>query len=369
MSSLTKALSPITVNLEDLLLDPNNPRFAEFGGDYDEIQETRFADKRVQDNAIKKMRSPIFSVSELRDTIKTIGFLPMDRIVVRKWKNNQDKIKYIVIEGNRRVTALKWLIDLEKDGKEEFNKETIKNFTNIECLLLDRSNTNAVATLILPGLRHVSGIKEWGAYQKAKAVSALRKTGLSPQEAAQSLGLSTIAANKAYRCFLALENMKEDEEFGEFAQPNMYSYFEEIFKKPHVKNWLSWSDDKGLFEEANKLREFYSWMVPPVGDDTGPHKLPMAISVRELAQIIDDESALGVFRSHDGTLVHALARYKVDHPQDWYPTITAAVQALKSLTPDMLRNMNDEVLKCLQDLEKQIVQSLEDKRKLSDKAL
>src|ERR1019366_7501037 len=36
--------------------------------------------------------------------------------------------------------------------------------------------------------------KEWGAYQKAKAVFELRESGLTAQAAAQSLGLNTRAA-------------------------------------------------------------------------------------------------------------------------------------------------------------------------------
>ncbi|MDD5271771.1 MAG: ParB/Srx family N-terminal domain-containing protein [Methylovulum sp.] len=73
------------------------------------------------------MKDPVFGINELRDTIKTLGFLPMDRIVVRKWKGMPEK--YVVIEGNRRVTALKWLIALNDTGKETFTERQIANFT------------------------------------------------------------------------------------------------------------------------------------------------------------------------------------------------------------------------------------------------
>lgn len=367
MDNLASTLTPIKVRLDDLLLDPNNPRFSELGEGYDEVQESRYADEKVQQIAFDKMRSKTFNVAELRDTIRTIGFLPMDRIVVREWNAKDGATKYVVIEGNRRVTALKWLIQLDEAGKETFDQSTRENFTNLECLLLNQAIAPEAAVLILPGLRHVSGIKEWGPYQKAKAVFALRQTGLSPQEAAQSLGLSTRAANNSYRCFLALENLKEDEEFGEYAQPNMYSYFEEVFKKPAVKSWLDWSDEEESFEDDENLREFYTWMIGPSDDDddAGPHKLPEAKSVRDLAQVIEDENALAVLRSHDGTLSRALARYEQDHPEDWYPKITAAASALKSLTPDMLRSMDEPTLECLIALKEQIEQSLEDRDKLS----
>lgn len=364
MDNLAKTLKPITVNLDQLLLDPNNPRFSELGEGYSDVQEGRYADPKVQQSAYDKMRSKTFNVAELRDTIKTIGFLQMDRIVVRNWDGEADEKKYVVIEGNRRITALKWLMQLHEVGKETFEEEDLNNFTKIDCLLLDREIAPDAAHLILPGLRHVSGIKEWGPYQKAKAVFALRETGLSPQEAAQSLGLSTRAANNSYRCFVALENLKDDDEFGEFAQPNMYSYFEEVFKKPQVKNWLQWADDAEEFENSENLREFYTWMVGPTDGEDEPHKLPEAKSVRDLAQIIDDDNALAVLRTNEGTLARAIARYEQDHPEDWYPKITAATAALGTLTPAMLKAMDDVTLKSLLDLRDQITESLDDRDKL-----
>lgn len=365
MSSLPSLLSPIRLNLSDLLLDPNNPRFSELGEELNPVPEGRFADDKVQSNALEKMKNPMFDVAELRDTIKTIGFLPMDRIVVRRWKGEASdrSPKYVVIEGNRRVTALKWLMNLHEIGKETFSEEQLKNFTEFECLLLNDELAPPSANLILPGLRHVSGIKEWGAYQKAKAVHALRKGGMSPQEAAQSLGLSTRAANSAYRCFLALEQMKGDEEYGEFAQPKMYSYFEEIFKRTNLRSWLNWSDDEERFCAEDRLKEFYSWMVPQ-GEDQQPPKLPESKSVRDLSQILADENALNILRSPEGTLSRALARYEIDHPEDWYPKVLTATAAIKSLTPDMLRSMDDSTLRSLKELDERILQALRDRESL-----
>lgn len=363
--NLPSLLSPLSLKLSDLLLDPNNPRFSELGEELNPVPEGRFADDKVQVNTLEKMKNPLFDVAELRDTIKTIGFLPMDRIVVRKWKgqNSDGRPRYVVIEGNRRVTALKWLVDLHEIGKETFSEEQLDNFSRMECLLLNDELAPVSANLILPGLRHVSGIKEWGAYQKAKAVHALRKSGMSSQEAAQSLGLSTKAANSAYRCFLALEQMKSDEEFGEFAEPRMYTYFDEVFKRVNLKNWLGWNDEQEQFCAEERVREFYSWMVPQ-GEDNAVPKLPESKSVRDLSQIISDENALNVLRLPDGTLSRALARFEVDHPEDWYPKVIAAITAIKSLTPDMLREMDEGTRKSLEELYQRIDRAFRDRESL-----
>jgi hypothetical protein len=359
MLELASVLAPKSINLENLLLDPNNPRFSELGEEINLIPELRFNDEKVQSNTFAKMKDPLFGVGELRDTVKTLGFLPMDRIVVRKWKGATEK--YVVIEGNRRVTSLKWLINLHETGKETFSPQQIENFTNIECLLLNDDVAPEMAHLILPGLRHISGIKEWGPYQKAKLIVALRNSGMSPQEAAQSIGLHIRPANRAYRCFMALEQMKMDEEYGEFATPKLYSYFDEALNKAPIKKWLSWNDSSNQFENNERLSEFYSWIVPTEENDV---KLPETSSVRELGKIIDVEHAMQTFRSPNGTLVRALAKYEVDHPEEWSPKISAANLALKSLSANKLRTMDEVACKAIEELSETIRQVLKDREAL-----
>lgn len=363
MEHLAKFLTPKTLKLSDLLLEPNNPRFSELREDYATVSESRYADDKVQQIANSKMRNAIFNVAELRDTIKTIGFLPMDRIVVREWDGLNGVNKFVVIEGNRRVTALKWLLQLHDEGKENLDADFLASLDNIEALLLDKTKAPESAQLILPGLRHVSGVKEWGPYQKAKAVFHLRQTGLSPQDSAQSLGLSTRAANQSYRCFLALENMANDEEYEERVTPDMYSYFEEVFKRPVVRDWLEWDDTCEKFKNSTNLSDFYSWIARPEEGESA-QKLPEAKSVRELAQFINDDAAMNVFRSDAGTLARALAKFEVDHPADWFPRIAEAKAALKGLTPDILRSLDEEAIKAIVGLQSQISSTLSDREKL-----
>lgn len=366
MASLSKLLKPINIRLEELLLDPNNPRFAELGQKLDAVPESRFNEPKVQQQTYERMKTPRFDVSELRDTIKNLGFLPMDRIVVRRWKGESQSPMYVVVEGNRRIAALKWLTELQDSGRETFTSDQLENFTELEVLLLDDENAPDNSRLILPGLRHVSGIKEWGPYQKARAVHALRESGMSSQEAAQSIGLSTRAANQLWRSFLALEQMREDEEYGEFAEPGLYSYFEEVFKRGNIRDWLAWSDDERKFTNLERLHEFYGWMVgePNEAGEVGEKKLPEAKSVRVLGEIIEDPGAMMVLRSASGTLIRAKARFESEHPQEWVPTVSSAENILASLSPDTLRKLEGQELTILERLRARVDQVLEDRKRL-----
>jgi hypothetical protein len=371
MPSIPELLTEIEMELQQILLDPNNPRFSELGQHLDAVPEHRFAEPRVQTQAYDRMKSGRFDVAELRDTIKNLGFLPMDRIVVRRWlgQGDMEAPLYVVIEGNRRVTALKWLVELHETGRETFSEEQRQNFTRLKVLLLDHTRAPDRIRWILPGLRHVSGIKEWGPYQKARAVFELRDAGTSPQEAAQSLGLSTRAANQLWRSYLALNQMREDEEYGEHAEPNRYSYFEEVFKRPAVKDWLQWSDDERRFLNLNGTREFYSWMVGEVsdeGEEAGTPKFSEAKSVRDLGTIINDPAAMAVFRAPGGSLTRAMARFEADRPQEWMPAVANAETVLAALSADSIRNMAGDELAAVKSLADRIARLMQDHERLAE---
>lgn len=363
-------LKPKKVKLDEILIDPNNPRFSELGQEIDLIPEERFGEEGVQNDALNKMKSTgKFEVAELRDTIKTLGFLPMDRIVIRPWKSKKSTaIKYVVLEGNRRITALKWLMELHKTGKEELSINQQNNFTEIEALLLDDTTAPDAVRWIIPGLRHVSGIKEWGAYQKAKAVFSIRKLGRSTQDTAQSLGLSVREANRLWRAYLALEQMKSDEEYGDYVDAGLYSYFEEIFKRPKLREWLKWDDEAQKFTNAVNLREIYGWIVGEPNDDgeLGQKKLPEAKSIRVLDQIIDDAVSMAVLKSENGTLTKALARYETEHPDEWLPLIRNAENVLATMSADTLKKLTAQELESLEKLRKRIETIIADRKKLTE---
>ncbi|MDI6771632.1 MAG: hypothetical protein QME77_03490 [bacterium] len=371
MPTLHDLLSPIDIDLDQLLLDPNNPRFAELGDNDEPVPELRIAEERVQRDTFDRMKSKRFDVTELRDTIKAVGYLPMDRIVVKSWAGNREgaRPKYVVVEGNRRVAALRWLKELHDTGRETLTEEQLRNFTHLPALLLDHERAPETIGWILPGLRHVSGVKEWGPYQRARAVHILREAGNSPQEVAQSLGLPTRAANQLWRSYLALEQMRSDEEFGEEADPRMYSYFEEIMRRPNVRDWFAWSDAERGFTNHSRTRELYAWMVGEPREGEGEEgrsdpKLPEAKSIRELSRFIEDEGAMAIFRSPDGSLTRAVGRFEAEHQPAWQGAVASAQTTLAAVPPDALRSMSELDISLLSDLRARIDQVLNDRARL-----
>lgn len=107
-------------NLKNLFLDPNNYRFVD-NENYKKIDEKDLLDINIQ----KRTRNFIEgnkreNIKDLIASFKANGFLDVDVIQVRDLGNNQ----YLVLEGNRRVTALK---ALQEDYEKGFRHWKFKS--------------------------------------------------------------------------------------------------------------------------------------------------------------------------------------------------------------------------------------------------
>lgn len=173
-------LDSIVVKIGALMLDPNNPRLvttinlAEVVLDKDaESRQTDILAKfteNVNGTGDEDASDEFFGIKDLMDSMRTIGYVPIDRIVVRKL----DDEKYLVIEGNRRVSAIKRLMDQYENGLPE-NKRDLDNvvdtFKELEVLELVTTGLTAEEVEkrinIILGLRHYGSLLGWEPLPKA----------------------------------------------------------------------------------------------------------------------------------------------------------------------------------------------------------
>ncbi len=151
------------VDINDLLLDPNNPRFSKHQDEITPLE--KFEDESVQEDAYKRMTDPKnnFEVDVLMAAIKTDGFIHVDKIFIRKINK-----KYLVIEGNRRITAIKKLLKNHKnhvkgyEAEDGVDAELLKQITKLPCVLIDVDGPEAEEQVQkILGLRHHGSILPW----------------------------------------------------------------------------------------------------------------------------------------------------------------------------------------------------------------
>ncbi len=175
-------LKEIKVSIDDLLLDPNNPRFKKDLTESIHVKDDSISDsqkevlKNFSTNPSSDDENDVTNISDLYESMRTIGFVPIDRIVVR---SIQGSSQYLVIEGNRRISTIKTMLhDYERrvgvfdKSKEREKYEAIKDsFDNIVCMYLETKGVPEEEVRhkisIILGLRHHGSLLEWEALPKA----------------------------------------------------------------------------------------------------------------------------------------------------------------------------------------------------------
>ena len=139
------ALQPIDIPLEKILVDPNNPRFV--GHDWQTVPDDELDQEHHQEQARSKLLRE-FGADKLRANMELNGYLPIDRIIVRKLKDDL----YVVLEGNRRIAAAKTIGKLSSSG-EKIHEEVLNSLKLIPTLLY--TGSDASAAWLFQGLRHI----------------------------------------------------------------------------------------------------------------------------------------------------------------------------------------------------------------------
>lgn len=337
-----------TVSLGQLFLDPNNLRFTNFEGAGKKVPAERIKEEGVQKATLDKLKGDEFQVKSLRDSIIEVGFLPLDRIVVSKINENS----FLVIEGNRRVAALKWIEEMIKEGLVD--KAVEQTFQNLPVsIILPECDTES-NRLKIQGIRHISEIRPWGTYQKALLIkSMIEGEKLSSQDVANAIGYRTQEVNRIYRAFKLLEQMQDDADYGEYAKPDLISYFYEAVGRTPLKNFLGYNQDTYEFEKEENFKLFYKWIIKDP-DNGNTQKIPSANNVRDLTKIIENADALGSFKEDATTLEGALAVAIKYSSFDWRKEINQAIEAIKKLPIDELENLEEEDIQILSSLKEMI---------------
>jgi hypothetical protein len=346
------------VTPSQLLLDPNNYRFHDLPG-YRRVTRARYAEQGVQDRALQFLKdTAAFEFNALRDSIVSNGFVPFEQIVVEFYSNEGGDPKYLVVEGNRRLAAIKTLLTDATGGALDLKEETfssIKSFSVIELIGTDEERLTYQKTLM--AIRHVAGIREWGPYQQARLVVEMFENEQNTFGAvAQRIGITAREVGRRYRASKALEQMEKDDEFGEYAEPRLYSFFHEAVSQPKVREWLAFSDQTYTAENHEARRVFYELLSPSeINGIKRPPKLQNASQqVRQLKDIVDKPVPLKILSDPEKPFDDAVRAAEDETPQDETGVLEhflgVALQALRQPSIDAWLSPNERAKQIWEEL-------------------
>jgi len=159
------------------------------------------------------------AVDEIVDSVSANGFFREEPLIVfpkDTRKCNPEEDIFVVVEGNRRLAAVRLLLDkalsrkIEADAIPEIKPELRKDIETLPVGIYPKRE-DVWAYL---GFRHINGPKPWDALGKAQFVARIYEDqGLSLDQIAQQIGDRNATVKRLYRGFTLLRQAEKQASF------------------------------------------------------------------------------------------------------------------------------------------------------------
>ena len=279
------------IPVSELRFDCRNPRLAEYG-----ITE------RTKEDEIISILWDAMDVQELVQSIVASGYFEQEPLIVTKEKRN-----LIVIEGNRRLAAVKVILDSDIAKIVGYGKRHRKSILDPlrELPVVVSSRKQSWRYL---GFKHVNGPAKWGSYAKAKYIAEIhREYGMSLEDIAEQIGDRHKIVQRLYRGLRILEQAEEEKVFNRDDRYRTRFSFSHLYtglEYEGISDFLSLESDNAEAlvpaNEMDRLHELCLWLYgskreqrPPVVEKQNPN-------LRELDQVLRKPEALAALRGGAG---------------------------------------------------------------------
>ena len=302
--------TPMLVEVEELRLDPRNPRLPEQLNGASQEDLLRY----LHENG---------ALDELATSFVDNGFFAHEPLIVSR--PDSDGI-HDVLEGNRRLATLAIL--LQMDAAEnlgvafsldpEPTPVELDRLRRVPCFVVARKDD--VHRFL--GFRHIGGIKTWSAEAKARYLlgEVLRTHELKPTKNAftlvgRSVGSNAQGIRNPYIAISIL--MKAREEFGfniDFIQHNRFGVWNRAMNSPELRDYIGFGDARTFEEVAAALNRLREKELREVLGDMTPKDSKRAVlgdsrDVTIYAQVLQNDQAHSVLREYEDL---SLARQVVE---------------------------------------------------------
>ncbi|MGM0636555.1 MAG: hypothetical protein ACQESK_10860 [Bacteroidota bacterium] len=284
------------INYSKIKLDPENPRLP---GSF------RKGNKKEKD-LINWMLLEAATI-ELMYAIGQNGYFIGEQLLVVE--DETDSGKFIVIEGNRRLTAVKLLnkpelADVKKSAISEVLENTNERPQEIPCLIFKEKDE----ILKYLGFRHITGIKSWKLLQKASYLYDVNKDEFDDnnfiskcRDIAKNIGSSS---NYVRRLITAYKIYKRIEDEGFYSISGLndsdfhLNYLVDSLNKQNIKNHIgvNINSNKPLQNlKDENLRELIFWWFKK--DEGVPRIIGDSKGLKKLDIVLGDKEATDAFRN------------------------------------------------------------------------
>ncbi len=281
----------VWMEVENLLFDPHNPR----------LPPT--ISSEGEDEVMKWLLRDA-SIIELMGAIGEKGYFAGEPVLVVE--SEREKNKFEVVEGNRRLCAVKLLLNptiapIRKNAVKEVAEEAKERPSEIPVVIYNARQD----ILDYLGYRHITGIKEWGALAKAKYLWQLRESyqdlPLSTQfkSLAKAIGSKSNYVARLLTGYNLLLKVSEKDFFdlGLDEDSISFSILTTALSYNNITHYIGLKDiydaePEGL--KIDRLKDVISWMFKT--SSQGNTRLGESRNLSKLSEIINSEVALHQFQ-------------------------------------------------------------------------
>ena len=278
---------PDELPIHQLRLDPLNPRLPEAYQGASEVQLLEYIAEAY--NAIEVARS-----------IALHGYFHSEPLIVI----NATDDSYIVVEGNRRLVALRVLVEPtlsdQLDDAEEWR--ALASAANLpeRIPVVIAPSRQSVAPII--GYRHISGIEPWEPYAQARFIASLvDNESLGFQDVANLVGERSTEVAAKYRNFAAVTQVKDDFGIDITRVIRRFGVFTRVMTSSPLRTYIGapapaevHPSERPLPEDSGpKARELFSWVF---GDDSDDPVIGESRDITDLGQVVSSEDGLRILK-------------------------------------------------------------------------
>ena len=290
---------PKVIRIENLKLDLENPRLPKSKQNKDEKTVIEFMLLET-------------ATLELMMSIGENDYFAGEPLLVVKDKD--DPIKYIVVEGNRRLTALKILNDpsiasVKKESIKTICSEVDYKPDEVPCLVFEEKEH----ILNYLGFRHITGIKSWRLLEKARYLFDLKERefdgvdfSIACKNIAKMIGSRSTSIKKLITAY-GLYKIVEDEGFYGIEHLNdtrfHLNYFVDAVLKENIRKFLHVDFHKDMVDQKinlNNLKTVTHWWFKKTEGKS--RAIGNSRDLKMLDAIVGNPEALRAFKDEGATL-------------------------------------------------------------------
>jgi predicted transcriptional regulator len=289
--------------------------------DYQDARLREFnVSSRSSEKRIIKILWDVMGVEEIVLSIKASGFFTHEPLIAIK-----EGGKNIVLEGNRRLAAVKCILEPQIADFVGINKNTLtatkEVIDSIQQLPVIFVNDRKDAWKFI-GFKHINGPAKWGSYAKAEYISQIKNEFHIPlEEIASQIGDTHRTVQKLYQ---GLQVIEQAEKLGVFDRRDIQAnrlYFSHLYTGLTYEGYRNYIGINGVPEDQDdpvpqdkkeELGEMLTWIYGSKAKEIPALIQTQNPDIRRLEAVLGSREA--IYALKDGVPLYQA--YEISQPKD-----------------------------------------------------